>query len=231
MKESDMFQYVKNLLLKKVKCSEVYAEVGVFDIVGIKGDLSIVVEMKKQLSFKVIEQAIRAKYCADYVFVAVPKPKQPHSKLAIKLLKDYDIGLIYVTNQSYKYDSRRNGTDIEFWGKRQKRKTHDVRKYIKPDFHSRTTAGVKSGEGITEYGEMIDEVKLFLKHHRGWATVDEILENAQKCHSHYSRPKPSLMATLKAHWNADWCEYKVENRKTYFRYKRKRYRHKGFYNG
>ncbi|OBZ15859.1 hypothetical protein A8L34_27830 [Bacillus sp. FJAT-27264] len=213
MKESEMFTHVKRILIEQIKCDNVYAEVGNIDVVAVKGSFSIIVEMKKQLNFKVIEQAIRAKHCADYIFIAVPKPKQQHSKIALNLLKQEGIGLIYTTDESSKYDSRINGSNVEFWGKRVRKKSYDIKKLIKSDFHTRTVAGVKSGEGITEYSEMIDAIKLFLKR-KDWVTIDQILENVQ---TYYNNPKPSLIQTLKAEWNHDWLEWKVENRKTHFR--------------
>lgn len=213
VKESDMFTNVKFVLTQKMQCDNVYAEVGTYDVVGVKGDIAIVVEMKKQLNFKVIEQAIRAKYCADYIFIATPKPKNPHSKIAINLLKQEGIGLIYTTDEPDMYDSRKIGSNIEFWGKRIRNKTYDIKKYINHEFHSRTIAGVKSGEGITEYSEMMDTIKFFLRR-KEWVTIDELLENVQ---TYYNNPKPSLMQTLKAEWNKDWLEWKVENRKTYFK--------------
>lgn len=207
-----MFPFVKNLLMDKVKCNKVYAEVANKDIVALKGDISIVVEMKKQLSFKVIEQAIQAKYSTDYIFIAVPKPKNPHSRIAISLLKQEGIGLIYITECTQSSTTLKESS-IKFWGKRVRKKSHDIKKHINHDFHSRTIAGVKSGEGLTEYGEMINLIKLFLKR-RKWVTIDEILDNVE---TYYNNPKPSLMQTLKAEWNSDWLEWKVENRKTYFK--------------
>lgn len=208
-----MFNHVKNILLDDVKCDNVYAEVANYDVLGVKNNISLIIEMKKQLNFKVIEQAIEAKYCADYIFIAVPKPNQRHSRIALNLLKQEGIGLIYTTDNSSKYDSSKNGSTIEFWGKRVRRKNYDIKEHINHDFHSRTVGGVKSGDGITEYSEMIDEVKIFLKR-KEWVTVDEILETIQ---THYNNPKPSLMRTLKAAWNNEWLEWKVENRKTYFK--------------
>jgi hypothetical protein len=211
-----MFTHVRDILLNTVKCDFVYAEVSTYDVVAVKGNISIVVEMKKQLNFKVIEQAVRAKYCADYIFVAVPQPKQHHSKIALDLLKQEGIGLIYTSDEPNKYDSRLNSSIIYFWGKRVRKKSYDIKDSIKPGFHSRTIAGVKSGEGITEYSEMISAIKLFLRR-KEWVTIDEILEEVQ---TYYSNPKPSLMQTLKAQWNSNWLEWKVENRKTFLRYKR-----------
>ncbi|MFF7118516.1 hypothetical protein [Lysinibacillus capsici] len=107
---------------------------------------------------------------------------------------------------------------IEEWGARSIAKNHSIRHLIREGYHDNLTGGLKSGEFITEYGETIERVKSFLKWHSRdrWATVDEILEYVQ---THYSSPKASLTATLKETWNAEWCEWKIEKRKTHFRYK------------
>lgn len=196
LKETDLFNPVKELLFE-VGCSDVYAEVLGRDVVAFMGNRSIIVELKKQLGFKVIEQAIEGRKRADYTFVAAPQPKTPHSKLAIQLLKEYGIGLIYLI------DSRYLGLSavFEFWGKRNKR-PEDIRKHIKPH-HSRTIGGSKGGEGPTEYSDLIDDIKRFMKRSNKWVSVDELLENVSSIGSYYKRPKESIMTTLKESWNAD----------------------------
>lgn len=66
MKESDLFEPLKRFLLNQVHCQNVYAEAGLYDVVALKGNVTIVVEMKKHLNFKVLEQAYRARTASDY---------------------------------------------------------------------------------------------------------------------------------------------------------------------
>jgi hypothetical protein len=97
----------------------------------------------------------------------------------------------------------------------------NIRKHIR-EYHKTQIGGVKSGGGETEYSVSMKNVKKFLQRARrfggneGWVAIDQILEY---CETHYSNPKPSLIATLQAKWNESWCESKVENRRRYFRYK------------
>ncbi|MEK5038801.1 hypothetical protein [Sporosarcina sp. FSL K6-3457] len=210
LKESDMFQPVKSLLSEKMHC-EVYAEVADYDVVGIGKTYGIIVEMKKSLTWKLIEQAHRAIGLADYIFVAIPKPKSYGNRIAASYLKQDGIGIIYVDGQR---------AYVHSWGKRHrtKKRWKPLKDYVLPH-HKLTTGGVKSGDGPTEYSITIDNIKFCLRRHHlndGWMTVDEILETIQ---THYANPKPSIMATLQAHWNQDWCETKVEKGKRYFRYK------------
>lgn len=212
MKETDLFNPVKEILFE-IGCSDVYAEVLDRDVVAFMGNRTIIVELKKQLGFKVIEQAIEGRNRADYTFVAVPRPKTAHSKLAIQLLKENGVGLIYLI------DTRHSGltASFEFWGKRNKR-PENIKKHIKPH-HERTVGGSKGGEGPTEYSDLIENVKRFMRRTNKWVSVCEILDNVSSVGVYYRRPKESLMTTLKANWNADWCERSMINRKTHFRYK------------
>ena len=215
MKESDLFTPVKILLEENMHCN-VYAEVANFDVVGIGKSYGIIVEMKKSLTWKLIEQAKSAIGLADYVFIAIPKPRTYTNRIASSYLKQDGIGIIYV-NEEMAY--------VHSWGKRHKtRQGRSLRDYVLPH-HKLTTGGVKSGNGPTEYSITIDRIKECLRFHYrndGWMTVDEILEKVQ---THYSNPKPSVMATLQAHWNQDWCETKIEKRKRYFRLKKERKTH------
>lgn len=212
MKEIDLFEPIKKQLIE-IGCDEIYAEVLNRDVVAFMGNRTIIVELKKQLNFKVIEQAIEGRKRADYTFVAVPFPKTPHSKLAIQLLKENGIGLIYLLDTTY------TGmvASFKFWGSRNKR-PDDIKKHIKPH-HTRTIGGSKGGEGPTEYSDMIDDIKRFMRRTNKWVSVDEILENASTIGVYYKRPKESIMTTLKANWNTGWCERSIINRKTHFRYK------------
>jgi hypothetical protein len=211
VKESDLFEPVKQLLIEKIGCEKIYAEVLNYDVVGVIGQQDIIVEMKKVLNFKVIEQAIQAKQHGHYVFIAVPHKKGCFSWVVKDFLKYHGIGLITVKDGVY--------ADVQTGlFPRYNRKTGDIRKHIKDGYHDIIPGGSKMGdyEYQSDYTLMIDDIKRFLKRRKqgAWVTVDEILKY---CSCYYSQPKPQLTQTLKAHWNNDWLQWKVENRKTYFR--------------
>lgn len=216
MKESDLFEPIKRYLLEEVGCSAVYGEVANCDVLGIHGPSNIVVELKTTLSFKVIEQALDRVHSAQYLYVAVPKPKSI-SRLARSILMQNKIGLLLIdkNNQVERIIPARFN--------RIRHKGSSIRRHIR-SYHETQKGGVKSGEGETDYSVTIKTIKEYLQRIRlwgkkdGWVTVDEILEH---CETHYSRPKPSVMATLQAHWNRSWCESKVEGRKRYFRFAQK----------
>lgn len=211
MKESDLYEPVKQLLIEKIGCENVYAEVLNYDVVGLIGKQNIIVEMKKNLSFKVIEQAVHAKRHGNYVFIAVPHKKGGFLRIVTEFLKFHGIGLITISDSMYANIPHGMFPNIN-------RKTENIRKYIKEGYHDIIPGGSKMGDFDyqSDYTLMIDEIKRFLKRrHQGkWVTVDEILEY---CSCYYSQPKPQLTQTLKANWNSNWIEWKVDKRKTYFK--------------
>lgn len=227
VKESDLFPYVKEWLLNEVGCSEVFGEVLNCDVLGLCSSVDIIVEMKTSLNFKVMEQAHERKSKGHYVYIAVPQPKQNHSYYQINLLKQEGIGLIYVN-----VDGRIPITVVvKPKINRHLNRRYSIRKDIK-EYHKTQIGGVKSGETVTDYSVTIRNIKEFLyqmsyrkKKSDGWVTVVEILEG---CETHYANPKASVQSTLQAHWNSDWCETKIENRKRYFRLKKDASEVRGF---
>jgi hypothetical protein len=219
LKESDLFAPVKAFLLES-GCSDVYGEVLGCDVLGINGSSNIIVELKTSLSFKLIDQAIERLNFGHYVYIAIPKRKSHVPRCVRAILETNKIGLLEVGEDNWTKEliatisipARFNRLATE----RQKKGFNRIREHIKP-YNETQVGGVKGGEAVTDYSVMIENIKDFLRYNkRGkWVTVEEILEH---CETYYANPKPSLMATLQAHWNRNWCETKIENRKRYFRY-------------
>lgn len=216
MKESDLFMPVKKFLLEEMGCTDVFAELLDIDVVAICGPCDIAVEMKTSLNFKVIEQAYDNLHNSQYSWIAVPKPKNI-SHMAQRIIRQHGLGLMT-------YSERTGNVRIEIPARynrlAQKRKYGGkrLRDYAR-DFHRNNIGGVKGGEGETEYSNTMKNIREFLRMRRlqgKWFTVDEILEY---CETHYANPKPSVIATLQAHWNRDWCESTIINRKRHFRWK------------
>lgn len=80
---------------------EVRSEVNKCDLVAKKPGLLVIVEMKRHLSFDLLEQAVERQSYADAVYVCIPKPpgfkedKNWRSKL--KVLKRLGLGLLLVS--------------------------------------------------------------------------------------------------------------------------------------
>lgn len=212
MKESDLFEPLKQFLSNEMNCEKVFAEVVDLDVVGKHGNVYIGIEMKTSLNFKVIEQAERRKHLVDYMFILVPKPKHYHAQLILDWLKHLEIGLIYFDEKAY-----RNKVSIYFWGKRQRSaKRFKIADYINEKLDVLNVGGVKGGESITPYKNTIDKIKHALYMNKDGLTIEEVLLKVQ---THYAAPKPSVVATLQAHWNQQWCEVFVKDNERYFKMK------------
>ncbi|MGN4725371.1 hypothetical protein ACTFR8_28635 [Bacillus cereus group sp. MYBK15-3] len=219
LKESDLFTPVKSFLIKN-GCSNVYGEVLGCDVLGINGVCDIIVELKTTLSFKLIDQALDRLNHGHYVYIAIPQRKGHTPRCVKKVLEQNKIGLLEIGKDRFSEDiiahisipAKYNRLPNEL----KKKGFKPIRNFIK-DYHETQIGGVKGGEGTTDYSLMIDNIKAFLRYHnRGkWTNVDEILNY---CETHYANPKPSLIATLQAKWNSDWCECKRENGKVYFKF-------------
>ena len=236
MKESDMFIPIKNWLINQSqhKVDNVYAEVIDCDVVGLtenpnKEKISVIIEMKLHLNFRVIEQAIRATKFGNYVYVAVPKTKTRPSKLAIELLEKNRIGLLYVDlNKKKVYQQVTEYLEAPYIVNNSKR---NIRNSVK-EVNKTLVGGVKSGDGQTAYSIMIDSVKEYMEKKKhtdisegkpleesGWVHPKTLVENLVILKNHYSTPIPSISATLQENWNSDWCETIKKGRKRYFRIK------------
>jgi hypothetical protein len=219
IKESDLFVPVKSFLMES-GCSNVYGEVLDCDVLGVNGSCNVIVELKTTLNFKLIDQALDRLHLGHYVYIAVPKRKEQVPRCVRSILETNKIGLIEVDQYRYSNDliayptipAKYNRHAAEWRKKGHK----SIRDYIK-SYHETQIGGVKGGEGATNYSVMIGNIKEFLcyRKRKKWTSLEEILNH---CETHYANPKPSLLTTLQAHWNTNWCEYKRENGKAYFRF-------------
>lgn len=212
MQEKDLYLPVKNLLHQKIGCEAVYAEIMNIDVLGINNTANIIVEMKKNLSFKLIEQAYRGLKYAHYVYIAVPKSKTSYFFVYQNFLKPKGIGIIEVADLG-RGDFEAYVTYPAKFNRIKKSNRDYIRSKIE-SYSANNVAGSKSGEVITKYGFMISVVKKYMRN-RGWLSIDEILDN---CETYYAQPKPSLSLALRK-YEQDWCETKVINGKRYFKLK------------
>lgn len=96
-RESEMFVYIKNYFQKKNY--EVYGEVKNCDVVCIKKDNIVVVEMKKDLTIKLITQGIDRQKITEHVYICYRKPKKftlKKRRETITLCKRLGLGIILV---------------------------------------------------------------------------------------------------------------------------------------
>ena len=212
MKEQDLFVPIKNYLQEQ-GYADVYGEVCLFDVVGLSPTSEIIIEMKLQFSFHLIEQAYDARKYAKKVYVAIPKLKSGLSshRFVRKICSDYGIGVIYVDvakQKVYKVYEPLNEN-------KHYKKTVSIRNRV-DEKQKNFIGGSRSGDTATLYSVMIADIKDYMKT-RDWVSLKELVSNID---THYANPTASLRATLQESWNTDWCETRIHNRKKEFRYKK-----------
>jgi hypothetical protein len=99
MLEKEMYPFVKDFFI--TRGFEVRAEVLSCDVVAVMDDIMIAVEMKTQMSIKLLSQAAQRQKSFDLVYIAIPKPsfKRRTNKAFAELLhlvKRLELGLLYV---------------------------------------------------------------------------------------------------------------------------------------
>lgn len=100
-KETDLFLPIKNFFEKNNY--KVQGEIKNCDIICIKNDDIIAIEIKKSFNLKVLYQAMDRKVFSNYVYIAISRPKnfrKKEVKHMIKILKSLNIGLITVALDS-----------------------------------------------------------------------------------------------------------------------------------
>lgn len=210
MKESDLYEPVKSWM--EERGFAVYPEVecrtggGRADIVVTSGSLVGVVEMKQSLTLDLIEQALRWRGFAHYIWIAIPYKKNGYKKFVTMVLKDYGIGVLLVN----KYGQVLVDKQASF-----SRQTVPHLKEALTEHHA--AANVKGGQSgggyVTPYKITMDKVRRYLQTAGDWASLSDILAY---CDTHYATPRPSLAKALQMH-EIVWCESKKEGGKLYFR--------------
>ena len=98
IKEEDLYKPVKEYL--EDLGYKVNGEVKYCDITAVKEDELVIVELKKNLSVTLLSQAVDRQKTADFVYIAIPKPKKfalnSKWKDILHLLRRLELGLIFV---------------------------------------------------------------------------------------------------------------------------------------
>ncbi len=97
IKESDLFLPISEYFKKNGYT--VKSEVKDCDIVAVKDDETIIIELKTSFNLKLVYQAIERQKLSDNVYVAIPRfknSKEKSFKNCVSLIKRLDLGLITV---------------------------------------------------------------------------------------------------------------------------------------
>lgn len=216
MKETELFKPIKEYLLE-AGYTDVYSEVQAgrnrADVVATSGSAVCVVELKTSLTMELIEQAILWREKAHYIFIAIPKRKKPIPSFVKRVLRDNKIGILEVGN-SFLYSNQVFATQKARFNRPYFEK-FSWNNILREEHKTWAEGGTAGGGYFTPYKLTIENVKHFLYLHRGWHTVDAILEH---CETHYSNPKPSLAQALIA-FESEWCEMQIIKRKRHYKIK------------
>ncbi len=101
MEERHMYPIIKARL--ESMGFSVRAEVDYIDIMAVKYNKTLLIEMKKVLSISLIYQGIERQKLSDYVYLAIPKPSEKHLnsktfKEKKAIIKRLGLGLLIVDN-------------------------------------------------------------------------------------------------------------------------------------
>ncbi len=102
-KEEDMYKYVEKYF--RNLGYQVDGEVRDCDIVCIKGEELVIIEMKKNFSTKLLAQALSRQKITDKIYIAIPKPKKYTNKKRHEILnicKRLGIGVILINMRNNK---------------------------------------------------------------------------------------------------------------------------------
>lgn len=206
-----MFEPVKKCL-NRLGFDDVVGEVKGHDVVGVNTENgeAVIIEMKRQLNFKVLEQATLSFGRSKYVYVAIPAPANGKTangnhSFAHRIMKDYGIGLIHVSK------GLRNAKVI-IRSKEHKVTKKAIQKFIN-EASRMSVGGAKTGVNPTMYSLTMERVKEKMKSGE-WLTANEILDGLK---THWASPKQSLVSELRQKYNLDWCENSHRGRTPIFR--------------
>ena len=174
-KETDLYQPVKSYLEKAGY--SVKAEVKSCDIVAMKNDEIIIVELKLSFNLELIFQIIDRQKKCDSVYAALPLPedlfKNSKWKSVKALLRRLNTGLIFISES-------RNVQIVfhpaEFDSKKSRSANMKHRRAIINEFESRSFDGNTGGSTrkklMTAYRESCVKIAVFLKKHKKAAPKD-----------------------------------------------------------
>lgn len=162
--EKDMYLPIKTFLLSDHW--EVKAEVNHIDIVAVKEEKILAVEMKLTLNLDVILQAASRQKQADIVYIAVPKKskamKTTRWKSICDLLKRLEIGLLLVTTKGYGYVEEAIEPKA-FAVKHNARKRKSMIKEFEQRHGDNNIGGINKTKIITAYTELNIHIATLLK--------------------------------------------------------------------
>jgi len=204
LKEKDLFEPLKNWL--EAQGFTVYAEYNGIDVIAVKDDEVIAIEMKKTMNLKVIDQILNVSDSVNKAYVCVFNQPRKRSfqdnnmTIGEQILRKLNIGVIKITATNSYYHGADEGitfTIDNVWYKPQRKEIpKDYYRNI-PDYYQKNIGGVKSGDGsLTPYRVSILTIEdYFIDRKNKPATIKEIANDIGD-QLHWTNPKASIRQSL-----------------------------------
>ena len=160
MKETDLYPLLKQYFEKQGFV--VKAEVNNIDIVAQKDDLMIIVEMKTQLSLKLIYQGCERQKINDHVYLAVPIiKKRKVLNERIHILRRLHLGLLMVDIEKETVEAVLDPGDFNI--RRSKKKKQKLLKEMSKRVTNVNVGGNSKQKIVTAYRENVIRIAYYLK--------------------------------------------------------------------
>lgn len=159
MKETELYPLLKSYFEKSG--FRVQAEVNNVDIVAVKEDLMIIVEMKTQLNLKLIYQGCQRQKVSDNVYLAVPKINNKKTlKERLHVLRRLNLGLLEVDLEKETVEALID--PVEFVFRRSKRKKQQLLKEMDRRITNINVGGTTKKKLVTAYRESAIKIAYYL---------------------------------------------------------------------
>ncbi len=160
MKEMDMYKVIKQYL--ELKDFKVQAEVNNIDIVATNSDTIIIVEMKTQLSMKLLYQGCQRQKLSDNVYIAVPIIRNRKIlKERLHIVKRLHLGLLFVDIENNKVEVVQDPGDFVF--RRSKKKKQKLLNELSLRNTNKNIGGTTRRKIITAYREKVIHIAYYLQ--------------------------------------------------------------------
>lgn len=194
IQESDLYQPIYDFLAAQGYL--VRGEVRDCDVVALKGDELIIVELKRNLNLELIIQGTLRQQTGDSVYIAVPRPSKRVSRSRwngiYHLIRRLELGLIFVSFTTKKPRVEVVIHPVAFDRNRSRQSSKKKRISIVEEANSRTgdynVGGSVSTKLMTAYRENCIQIGVYLKHFgqlspkqlRGYGTGEKTASILQK---------------------------------------------------
>ena len=184
MKETELAQH----FIRYLSCYDLYYEIPQLnvDIVAKDGNILMAFEVKRNMNFRVIEQAVNNKIYFHYSYICVPYTH--NMSMPERICRDYGIGILAVHNVA----DFIWGDIMEITKPKLNRKA--ITRAVKlPEFSKHSIAGASGSDGttITPFKNTVNSIVKYLSKHNG-ANFKDVYNNIDTHYHNFSAAKSSL---------------------------------------